>query len=111
MYNEFPSHVVCAFRNGGGVSVSADKLYGIANSSSCFSSYMLTQSIADYVVLKGPLPASYVFSSVFPVFYIEFLLSYKRPAAQQYFISFQSSPHLHNQLPEDQSYILSLPSV
>ena len=111
MYNEFPSHVVCAFRNGGGASVSANKVYGIANSSSCFSSYMLTQSIADYVVLKGPLPASSDFSSVFPIVYIEFLLSHKWPDAQQYFISVQSSPHLHNQLPEDPSYFLSLPRV
>ena len=76
MCNEFPSHVVCAFRNGGGASVSANKVYGIANSSSCFSSYMLSQSIADYVILKTTLLASSVFSLLFPVFYIEFLLSY-----------------------------------
>ena len=104
MCNEFPSHVVCAFWNGGGASVSANKVYGIANSIFCFSPYMLTQFITDYVILKRTLLASSVFSPVFPVFYIEFLLSYKRPAAQQYFISVQSSPHLNNQLPEDQSY-------
>ena len=93
MYNELPSHVVCAFRNGGGVSVSADKLYGIANSSSCFSYYILTQSIADYLILKGPLPASSVFSSLFPVFLIlnSSYLTNGQPISN---ISFQSNPVL-----------------
>jgi len=92
MCNEFASHVVCAFRNGGVVSVSANKVYGIANSSFCVSSYMLTQSIADYLILKGPLPASYVFSPVFQSFVLNsHYLTNSKPFSN---ILFQSNPVL-----------------
>jgi len=53
---------------------------GIANSSSSSSSYMPTQSITDYLIIKGPLPASSVFSPLLPVIYVLFLLFQKWPA-------------------------------
>jgi len=55
--------------NGGRASVSTNKMYGIANSSSCCSfSYMPTQSMTDYLIFNGPLPASSVFSPFFQFF-------------------------------------------
>jgi len=88
--------------NGRRASVSTNKVYGIANSSYS-SSYMPTQSITEYLIIKRPLPASSVFSPLLPVFYIVFLLFQKWPPVQQYLISAQSSPYLHIPLPEDSS--------
>jgi hypothetical protein len=55
---------------GGRASVSAKKLYDIANP--CSSSYMPPPSNAGLLILKGPLLASPIFSSLFPVFILNF---------------------------------------
>jgi len=81
--------------NGGRASVSTNKVYGIANSSSsCSSSYMPTQSITDYLIIKGPLPGSSVFSPLFPVFlYCIFIISKMASrSAISYFSPIQSIP-------------------
>ena len=63
--------------NGRRASVSTNKVYGIANSSSCSSSYMPTQSITDDLIIKGLLPGSTLFSPLFPVSFILYSYYFK----------------------------------
>jgi len=79
--------------NGGRASVSTNKVDGIANSSSCSSSYMPTQSITEYLIIKGLLPASSVFLLFYQIFcFILIISKMASRLAIPYFSPIQSIP-------------------